>query len=217
MSHAPVPPEFKDLVDLSADVLGAFALATTDDYFAVKENLLKPGPAEWREGEYTDKGKWMDGWESQRRRTPGHDWCLIRLGVPGSVHGALVDTTHFKGNAPQEVMLEGLDAPVTSTPEQLMAADGWFELLPKSPVKPDFGNVLTCSAPSARVTHVRLRIYPDGGVARLRVYGTVSASHGSSGAPARSTWARWRTGRPSSRCQTSSLALRRTCCCPGAA
>lgn len=174
MANAPVPADFSHLVDLAADALGTFVLYATDDYFAEKENLLKPGPAEWREGAYTDKGKWMDGWESQRKREPGHDFAIIRLGAPGRVHGALVDTTHFKGNAPQEVQLEGLVAHDTATPAQLIASTEWFEVLPKQAVKPDFQNVLKAAQPSARVTHVRLRIFPDGGVARLRVYGEVA-------------------------------------------
>src|SRR5207302_4434614 len=120
----------------------------------------------------TDKGKWMDGWESQRRRSPGHDFAVVRLGVPGLVHGALVDTTHFKGNAPQEVSLEGIDAADTATARELNASNAWRELFSRTPVKPDFPNVLALDSPTARVTHVRLRIFPDGGVARLRVYGT---------------------------------------------
>jgi len=171
MATQPVPPALAHLVDLSADALGTFVLYATDDYFAEKENLLKPGPPEWREGAYTDKGKWMDGWESQRKREPGHDFAIIRLGAAGCLHGALVDTTHFKGNAPQEVSLEGLEAPLTATAAQLLASNDWFEVLPKQPVKPDFPNVLKAAQASARVTHVRLRIFPDGGVARLRVYG----------------------------------------------
>jgi len=174
-THQPIPAEFRGFVDLSADVLGTFVLYATDDFFAEKENLLKAGPPEWREGEYTAKGKWMDGWESQRRREPGHDFAIIRLGAPGRVRGALVDTTHFKGNAPQRIALEGIEAPYTATPAPLRADDRWFPLIEQSAVKPDFPNVFALTEQGPRVTHVRLRIYPDGGVARLRVYGDVMA------------------------------------------
>jgi allantoicase len=174
-THQPIPAELKGFVDLSADVLGAFVLYATDDYFAEKENLLKASPPEWREGEYTSKGKWMDGWESQRKREPGHDFAIVRLGAPGRVRGALVDTTHFKGNAPQQIALEGIEAPYTATPALLLADERWFPLIEQSVVKPDFPNVFVLEKPSPRVTHVRLRIYPDGGVARLRIHGDVLA------------------------------------------
>jgi allantoicase len=175
MNKTSTPFTFKDQIDLAADLLGGFVLYATDDYFAGKENLLKASPPEWIEGKYTDKGKWMDGWESQRRREPGHDFAIVRLGVPGLISGIVADTTHFKGNAPQEVALEGLEADVTATPAALLAREDWVELIPRTAVKPDFPNVLAMKAPSARTTHVRLRIYPDGGVARLRVYGEAVA------------------------------------------
>jgi allantoicase len=173
MSNQTVPAELASSTDLSADALGTFVLWATDDYFAAKENLLKPGAPEWREGEYTDKGKWMDGWESQRRRTPGHDSAIIRLGAAGVVQGFLVDTTHFRGNAPKQVSIEGLEAPDTATASELAVHPNWIPLVAPRDVEPNFPNVLTLDAPSLRVTHVRLNIFPDGGVARLRVYGTV--------------------------------------------
>ena len=170
-SQQAVPEVFFHLVDLASDATGAFVVYATDDYFAEKENLLKPGAPEWIEGRYTDKGKWMDGWESQRRREPGHDCCIVRLGIPGEVHGLVVDTTHFKGNAPPEISVDGVAAPDTSTPRALLEHEGWAEILPRTPIQPDFPNELPLTTPSARVSHVRLHIYPDGGVARLRVYG----------------------------------------------
>ncbi|MCC6554790.1 MAG: allantoicase [Polyangiaceae bacterium] len=174
MSTTTAPPAaFADLVDLASDATGAFAVHATDDYFAEKESLLRPSAPEWIEGRYTERGKWMDGWESQRRREPGHDAAIIRLGTPGEVRGALVDTTHFKGNAPEEVSLEGIEAPDTATARALLEDPGWIELLPRTRVKPDFPNALPLPSPTGRVTHVRLRIHPDGGVARLRVYGVV--------------------------------------------
>jgi allantoicase len=174
LPHHVAPPEaFAHLVDLAADLTGAFALHASDDYFAEKENLLRAGPAIWKEDAYTDKGKWMDGWESQRRREPGHDACIIRLGTPGAVHGLLVDTSHFKGNAPQEISLDGLAAADTTTVRALLTHPAWQELVPRTAVRPDARNEIALPSASPRVTHVRLRIYPDGGVARLRVYGVV--------------------------------------------
>ncbi len=188
MSHsAPMPEVFAALTDLSADATGTFVLYATDDYFAAKENLIRPDAPVWKEGEYTDRGKWMDGWESQRRRAPGHDFAIVRLGTPGTISGLLCDTTHFKGNAPQEVALEVLDLPHTATADELLALPAardaaeqralggraWLEVLPRTVVRPDTANVLALPQPSGRASHVRLHIHPDGGVARLRVYGTV--------------------------------------------
>ncbi|MBM4344892.1 MAG: allantoicase [Deltaproteobacteria bacterium] len=168
-----LPAPFEGLVDLASDVTGAFALYATDDYFAEKENLIRPSAPVWIADKYTDKGKWMDGWESARRRTPGHDWCVIRLGMPGRIHGVVADTTHFKGNAPQQVALEILDADPLLPLDAVLNHAGWKVALPRTPVRPDFANVLPFDTPSERATYVKLRIYPDGGVARLRVAGTV--------------------------------------------
>jgi allantoicase len=172
VSHnQPIPEPFADLTDLSSDLTGTFVHYATDDYFAEKENLLKPSPPEWREGAYTDRGKWMDGWESQRKRSPGHDHCIIRLGTPGSIEGILCDTTHFKGNAPQEVSLE--IAELSDTKADFSDVE-WREVIGRTSVKADFPNLLHLVTKSPRATHVRFHIYPDGGVGRLRVYGRVS-------------------------------------------
>jgi len=171
VSHnQPIPEPFAHLTDLSSDLTGTFVHYATDDYFAEKENLLKTNAPEWREGAYTDRGKWMDGWESQRKRGPGHDHCIIRLGSPGSIEGILCDTTHFKGNAPQEVSLEIAELPDTKAD---FSDVDWREVIARSAVKADFANILQLVTPSPRATHVRLHIYPDGGVGRLRVYGQV--------------------------------------------
>jgi allantoicase len=169
------PPEFAHLVNLAEDLTGTFVVDATDDYFAEKENLIRPDAPQWFEDKYTDKGKWMDGWESQRRRTPGHDWCVIRLGTPGFVHGFVVDTTHFKGNAPTHVSIEGAELPHTTTAAELDGA-AWFSILDKTAVQPNTANMVPLPSPSTtRATHLRLHIYPDGGVARLRVFGVVAA------------------------------------------
>ena len=83
--------DFTDLPDLAAEELGGAVLLANDEFFAPKENLLKPHAAEWREQEYTDRGKWMDGWETRRRREPGYDWCTVRLGLPGEAKGEACD------------------------------------------------------------------------------------------------------------------------------
>src|SRR6267143_3190320 len=81
--------DFHELPDLVSERLGGSVLYATDDFFAEKENLIKPAAPVWKEHEYTDRGKWMDGWESRRKRTPGHDFAIIRLGLRGDVRGAV--------------------------------------------------------------------------------------------------------------------------------
>jgi allantoicase len=172
LSSQPLPPELAHLTNLAEDSTGTFVVSATDDFFAPKENLLRPDAPVWKEGLYTDRGKWMDGWESMRKREPGHDHCTIRLGTPGSIEGLLVDTTHFKGNAPQAVWLEVCEAPFTATAATLDQAH-WNLVLERSPIRADHPNVLWLPGASPRATHVRLHIDPDGGVARLRVLGRV--------------------------------------------
>src|ERR1700692_2272204 len=115
------------LVDLAAARGGGAAILATDDFFAEKENLLKPGRGTFIADKYTDRGKWMDGWETRRRRSPGHDWCVVRLGVPGVVRGVVVDTAHFKGNYPESFRLEGCSARAHATLEELEVS-AWHEL-----------------------------------------------------------------------------------------
>jgi len=109
--------DFRDLLDLASDRLGGSVLYATDDYFAEKENLLRPQKPVWKEHEYTDHGKWMDGWESRRKRTPGHDFAIIRLGLRGVVRGVVVDTAFFRGNFPSHCSIEGCHAPPESDVE----------------------------------------------------------------------------------------------------
>jgi allantoicase len=163
--------DFRDLIDLASERLGGSVLYATDDYFAEKENLLEPHKAIWKEHEYTDRGKWMDGWESRRKRTPGHDFAIIRLGSPGIVRGVVVDTAFFRGNYPDHCSIEATATKPESDVDALRNAH-WIEVLPKSPLKGDSENLFTIDSPLA-FTHLRLHIYPDGGVARFRVHGEV--------------------------------------------
>src|SRR3954469_45591 len=98
--------EFIDLPDLASETVGGAAILCNDEFFAEKENLLKAHAAEWREHAYTDRGKWMDGWETRRRRGPGFDWCIVRLGLPGAIRGVIVDTAFFRGNFPAECSID---------------------------------------------------------------------------------------------------------------
>ena len=165
--------DFTDLIDLAAEKLGGTVLWANDDFFAEKENLLKPEKPVFIEGKYTDRGKWMDGWESRRRRVPGHDASIIRLGLPGIVRGVVIDTAFFRGNYPDHASIEACAARADADVETLMSdATRWVEILPKSALRGDSRNLFTVEAPF-RATHLRFHIYPDGGVARLRVHGDV--------------------------------------------
>jgi allantoicase len=163
--------DFRQLVNLASERLGAAVLAANDDFFAPKENLVRDSAPVFREGEYTDRGKWMDGWETRRRREPGYDWAILRLALPGIVHGVVVDTAHFKGNFPESCSIEACDEETHSNADALPAA-AWKEILPRTPLAGDCENLFPIG-PAGRSTHLRLNIFPDGGVARLKAYGLV--------------------------------------------
>ena len=165
------------LIDLAAARVGGRALVASDEFFAPKENLLKPGRGAFIEGKYTDRGHWMDGWETRRRRGPeegggaDHDWCIVRLGIPGVIRAMTVDTNHFRGNHPAECSLDAAELSAAATAQRLRAVARRFaELLPRSPLAGHAENAFAIRS-EGRFTHVRLNIYPDGGVARLRVWG----------------------------------------------
>jgi len=164
---------FTDLPDLAAERFGGAVIAANDEFFAPKDALLKTPPPEWREGVYTERGKWMDGWETRRRRTPGHDWAIIRLGLPGAVRGVVIDTSFFTGNYPESASLDACTIDGVPSVAKLTDDDVvWGELLPRSPLDGNTTNLFPIDG-NRRVTHVRLNIFPDGGVARLRVHGIV--------------------------------------------
>ncbi len=165
--------DFTEMIDLAAESLGGTVIAANDEFFAPKEALLKATSAEWREGAYTERGKWMDGWETRRRRTPGHDWAIIHLGAPGVVHALVIDTAFFRGNYPESASVEGCEMSGTPSADALTDSSvAWRTLLPLSALKGDSKNTFVLDD-HGRVTHLRLNIYPDGGVARLRVHGEV--------------------------------------------
>jgi allantoicase len=154
------------LIDLASELVGASVLAASDEFFAPKENLIKAAAPVFIPGQYTDRGKWMDGWETRRKRTPGHDWCVIRLGLPGIPRILKVDTSHFLGNFPAHCSVEGAN----SRPDP--SENDWIPLLRKSRLEGGRENIFD-SEHTGRLSHVRLNIFPDGGVARLRILGEV--------------------------------------------
>jgi allantoicase len=164
--------DFARLPDLASRALGGAVVAANDESFAAKENLVLPQPPVART-EFGHKGKEYDGWETRRRRTPGYDWAIVRLGAPGIVSGVVIDTAHFTGNYPPQASLEGAAVEGHPTAADLDKAD-WQPLLPLSHLAGNTTNYFPVYV-DRRVTHVRLTIHPDGGVARLRVHGRVLA------------------------------------------
>ncbi len=173
MNEVIAQPAFTTLTDLAAERLGGKAIICSDDFFAEKENLLKPGRGIFITDKYTDRGKWMDGWESRRKRTPGHDWCVIQLATSGKITGVDIDTNYFLGNHPPHASIEACTIHENMSADYL-ASDKvqWKETLPKSSLLPGSQNFYEI-ADKGIYTHLKLHIYPDGGVARLKVYGEV--------------------------------------------
>ena len=164
-------PAFTQLTDLAAERLGGKVLYATDDFFAEKENLIKPGRGIFITDKYTDRGKWMDGWESRRKRVPGHDWAVVQLATPGRITGFDIDTNFFMGNHPPQASIEAAyinDAHLITDWDNVE----WKEILTKSHLDAGSQNFYESNS-NELFTHIRLHIYPDGGVARLRVYGEV--------------------------------------------
>jgi allantoicase len=169
MSSTPAP--YPHLTNLLSEALGARAIACSDDFFASMHHLVHDADPVFDPDAYYERGKVMDGWESRRKRGPGHDWCILALGAPGVLHAADLDTRHFTGNHAPWASLEAVHLPGDPDAETLQHAD-WIEIL--SPVALRLGSHNPMPLRDDRVfTHVRLRIYPDGGVARLRLYGDV--------------------------------------------
>jgi allantoicase len=165
----PGSPDFAALPDLASRLLGGSVVYATDELFAAKENLVNPEAPVFAAGEFGARGKIYDGWESRRRREPGNDHAIIRLGVPGVVHGVAVDTSFFRGNYPPHMSVEAVSVAGYPSSAELSQLD-WRPLIDRAAASGDAVNWYPVIAPR-HCTHVRLSIYPDGGVARLRVHG----------------------------------------------
>lgn len=158
---------FHAWIRLEQPRLGSWVTFASDEFFAARERLIDPAEPVFIDGKYDDHGKWMDGWESRRRRTPGHDHCIIRLGVPGIIRGVDIDTSHFTGNFPPQASID------VCVSDEDAPADGWTELVSKTDLAGDSHHLIPVHNENSW-THLRLNIFPDGGVARLRVYGEVT-------------------------------------------
>ncbi|WP_210241986.1 allantoicase [Mesorhizobium sp. B2-7-1] len=165
--------DFAAEVDLASRWLGGSVLAASDESFGDKESLLTPTPSAFVPGNYGPRGEIVDGWETKRRREPGHDWALVRLGAAGIITGIDVDTSFFTGNFPTTCRIEACGVEGYPGPKALQSAETeWIEIVQRSPLKGDAHNRFEVSD-RRRFTHIRLSAFPDGGIARLRVYGHV--------------------------------------------
>jgi allantoicase len=166
--------EFTKLPNLAGERFGSAVLAANDEFFAPKEGLIKASAPEWREGVYNERGKWMDGWETRRRREPGYDWAILRLGLPGRVHGVVIDTSFFTGNYPERASIDACSLEGVPPVDALTSSDvDWWPLLSPVNLRGNAANSFAIESIDRRATHLRLNIFPDGGVARLRVHGVV--------------------------------------------
>ncbi|MCW2881752.1 MAG: Allantoicase [Sphaerisporangium sp.] len=159
------------LPDLALRSHGGSVVAASDESFAERQSLIRPGAPAFQPGTFSARGQVYDGWETRRRRDPGHDWAIVRLGMPGVIRGVVVDTAWFTGNYPPFASVEACEAGGYPSVDELQDA-AWVEIVPRSPLTGDAAHEFAVDD-GRRFTHVRLNIFPDGGVARLRVHGEV--------------------------------------------
>jgi allantoicase len=159
------------LIDLAQPRLGSKVIFKTDDFFASAHRIINPALPVFKEGLFDKNGKWMDGWESRRKRISGHDFLIIKLGKPGSINKVDVDTSHFNGNQPSMISLEGCNSESKNS-----KGLKWKTIIGKKKTKPNSHHLFNTSSKSI-FTHIKLNIFPDGGVARLRLYGNISKTN----------------------------------------
>ena len=159
------------LIDLAQPRLGTKVIFKTDDFFASANRIINPLPAIFKDGLFDKNGKWMDGWESRRKRTKGHDYIILKLGKPGSIKKVDIDTSHFNGNQPAMISIEG-----TSSSSNKISQLKWEPLLSKKKIKANSHHFFTTNS-KKKFTHIKFNIFPDGGVARLRLFGSIAKSN----------------------------------------
>ena len=159
------------LIDLGQPRLGTKVIYKTDDFFASANRIISPTEPVFKVGVFDKHGKWMDGWESRRKRTAGHDFIIIKLGKPGTIKKVDVDTSHFNGNQPAMVSIEG-----ANSNSNKINQFKWQPLLSKKKTKANSHHYFTVNSNKV-FTHIKFNIFPDGGVARLRLYGSIAKSN----------------------------------------
>jgi len=162
------------LIDLAQPRLGSKILYKTDDFFGPVERILSSTKPIWKEGIYDKNGKWMDGWETRRKRSPGNDYLILYLGRPGKLNIINIDTSYFNGNHPKYASVEGC----SNNKKNLGKNVTWKTILKKSRIKPNTENFFSIKK-NETFTHIKLNIFPDGGVARLRLFGKISLNKSS--------------------------------------
>ena len=176
--HAPtfeIPSHLQQYTNLADERIGAKVIDCSDDFFAEAKRMLNASAPIFVEDKFDDHGKWMDGWETRRKRHAGYDWCIVKLGVAGKIRGLDIDTTFFTGNYPASAALEACYAPS----DELEQVE-WQSFLPNSILGSSQHHIFHVESEQV-FTHIRLNIFPDGGVARLRIYGEVQSQIKDSG------------------------------------
>ena len=159
------------LIDLAQPNLGSKVIFKTDEFFASANRIINPLPPVFKSGIFDKNGKWMDGWETRRRRTSGHDYLIIKLGKPGSVKKIDIDTSHFNGNQPNMISIQGCNSKSNNIKNLK-----WKTLVSKKKTKANSHHVFNVKS-NSDLTHIKFNIFPDGGVARLRLYGSISINN----------------------------------------
>jgi allantoicase len=161
------PAQAMGLVNLASTRMGTKIHSVSDDFFAEAPRMLADTVPVFVPDKFDDHGKWMDGWESRRRRHGGHDWCILHLGETGIIRLVDINTAHFTGNYPPGAMLEA-----AYSADGNIDKAGWKTVIDETKLGSDAHHLLSANDVGP-VNIVRLNIYPDGGIARLRLFGDV--------------------------------------------
>ena len=156
------------MTNLADPRIGSKVVFKTDDFFASAKRIINNQTPVFKEGVFDNHGKWMDGWETRRRRTKGFDYLIIKLGKPGKIRSIDIDTAYFSGNQPTQASLEACFSKKNNPNNK----SNWIQILNKKKIGPNKNHNFKIKNQSI-FTHVKLNIYPDGGVARLRIFGEI--------------------------------------------